>query len=199
MGGSSVSDAMNGWGEWRTKIKKAHPIQFFFRESVPDFFHGIIFRLRMIKWWVLHRTTHRYHVIKPRSLEPGYHDPDTRIRAAAFDIMSEHAEISLMGDGIKGTKWTEEDLEHYPEDDGQRQMVLDQIEYESKIIELRNWWVEYRPRRENTRDDMLMDIDFDADDKDEKLQKLWKFEEGCSIEDEQKFIELVKLVPHMWS
>jgi len=46
-------------------------------------------------WGLIHRTTKKYHVVKLRSLTPGYHDTDTRILHSMMDLIVDHVEISL--------------------------------------------------------------------------------------------------------
>lgn len=209
------SATLEAWSEWREETKANYPIQYFFRETVTSFFRGWLYTLNRFWWAIMHRVhpKHRYNIVKPRTLPPAYYPTDVRIRHAAFDLMSEYAE-TLMGDGIKGTKWTEEDI---PEtDDEGRQITLDQIDKEAEIIELRNWWVDYYPRRDAydvvgerppapegagefwslSGDRWAHTPEYEAHKK--YLEEIWKIEKVFDLEDEQKFIELVKLLPHMY-
>lgn len=202
------------WDEWERETKAQHPVQYFFRRTVRHWFHSKWFGLSQLWWVLMHHVhpKHRYHVIKPRSLKPGYHELDTQIRAAAFDILSVHAE-TLMGDGIKGTSWKESD---FPEtDDEGLSVLLEQIDREAEIIELRNWWVDHRPRR-NVEDIvgkpkepegapfMWVIMEKYRDSEELKAYREWaqaaeKIENIFITEDEEKFIELIKLLPHLWS
>ncbi len=209
-------ETLEGWRLWKAKTKSAHPIQYFFRETVTSWFNVKAMQLRDIKWAILHRVhpKHRYHVIKPRSLSPGYHDPRSLILYASFDLLSEFAEKQLMGDGVKGTKWLEDDIPQKDSDDYEH--VMAQIETESKIIALRNWWVDYRPHREEihhisepterpagSRGLMWM---FESEFKDtpeykayrEYLTKLNEQYDAFDKEDIDKLRELVELSPHLW-
>jgi len=202
------------WEVWKASTKGAHPIQYFFRSTLTSWFRVrkmvVHDWLNLIKYRV--HPKHRYHVIKPRSLKPGYHDFDSRIRASAFDLLSVFAEKYLMGDGIKGTKWHDDDI---PEPDAyDYQLLIDQIDRESRIIELRNWWVIERPTRdidslitkpdepegapfswmlsEKYRDTQEFQIHRDY------YNKISELEQQFFEEDTKKFHELVDLLPHLW-
>lgn len=172
-------------------------------------------------WKLIHRfhPKHQYHVLKPRSLEPGYHDPCERIFHAAFDDLSVFAETYLMGEGHDQTRWTHEDYEYYEKEARfELEGFRNQVEREKQIIELRNWWVIDRPNRQKVEDALyeLMaeakpegapyawTIDSTYDDTPEKknyrkhCDKLWELEEQWAQEDTKKFHELVELLPYLW-
>lgn len=174
-----------------------------------------------LKWKIIHRVhpKHRYHVIKPRSLEPGYHDPDIQIQAAAFDTLSEFAESNLMGDGIDGTCWTQSDFDYYDDPDTWgKESFYEQVEREKKVIELRNWWVVDRKNREQVEEAMWSTLEIDVpnewgdhwilnsayDDTPEKEEyrqradRLHEIEEQWKKEDNRKMHELVDLLPFLW-
>lgn len=211
---SPLGYTLDGWDKWSEETKTQHPVQYFFRETVAGWLDSIFFRVSRVWWALKHRVIpkHRHHVLRPRSLKPGYHDPDSKIRAAAFDILSEHAE-GLMGDGVKGTLWEEIDI---PEtDDDGRSFMLEQIDREAEIIELRNWWVNVRPARdvediapppdepEGAPFLWMIREEYEGTEEYEAFGK-WaveagKVEEDFAKEDEEKFIQLVKLLPHLWN
>ena len=53
------------------------------------------YSVRDVYWWVVHRTTKRFHVVHLRSLKPNYWDTDTRILHAVMDLIVEHVEINI--------------------------------------------------------------------------------------------------------
>ena len=63
--------------EWEAieKNNRKYKIKYFFKETIPDFFDTIKFRVKEIYWWFGHRIfpNHRYHVC-PTGLKPGYYD-----------------------------------------------------------------------------------------------------------------------------
>ena len=54
-----------------------------------------------VKYWVLNRTTRRFHIVKT-GLKPGYHDTDTRMLYACFSLLSDFVELER--GGVKGIK-----------------------------------------------------------------------------------------------
>lgn len=51
-------------------------------------------KLRDLKWWFLHRTTHKHHVVDSR-LKPGYYDSDWLMLNANFAILCDFIEKEL--------------------------------------------------------------------------------------------------------
>lgn len=84
------------WRLWKEQAKKDHPVRYFLQEEVPHLWRVyIVMSLKAKYWWVMHRIhpKHRYHVIKPRTLEPNYHDPRELILHAAMDILADFVEF----------------------------------------------------------------------------------------------------------
>ncbi|MGF7213624.1 hypothetical protein GGE65_008270 [Skermanella aerolata] len=55
-------------------------MRYFNQEDLPDPLCCFVFGpLHTVECWVLYRTTQRYHVLRLRSLKPGYHDPDVAV------------------------------------------------------------------------------------------------------------------------
>lgn len=213
---------MSDWNVFYDQIRTDYPIQHFLRETLVRWFDvKVVMRLSDIKWKFKHRfiPKHQYHIIRPRSLTPGYYDPDTRIFTAAFDEVSTYAENSLMGNGVDGTKWSNAEFEREDHFEGEKAALLKQFEREKQIIALRNWWVIERPKREAVEDEILdkaygnlADVSireifelFDNDEETPERQnrkqhtdKLRELEEQWDEEDNKKFHELVDLLPHMW-
>jgi hypothetical protein len=75
-----------GWHEWERDLLKKYPIRFrlfhVWPEDIDIFFS--IWHRRLIKdpiWALKYRFVkkHQYHVIRPSTLKPNYHDYNTRI------------------------------------------------------------------------------------------------------------------------
>jgi len=207
----------DGWHDWKTETKAKYPVQYFLREDVPFWFRcNVTGRIERAYWWVMHRfhPKHRYHVIKPRSLKPGYHDPETRIFYTIFDELSRYAEDVLMGDGVNGTRWSQEEIDGTREEYGEKEHLKLQVAAESRIVALRNWWVNVYPNRENDFPDLenymeegrpflwpLMDRYKDTEDY-KKFQEWSKknraVEEAHHEEDKEKLKEAIDLINHLW-
>jgi len=52
-----------------------------------------------IKWWILHRTFYRYHVLK-LNLKPGYYDTDYLLEEAMYQLLIRYVEKEQ--DGLAG-------------------------------------------------------------------------------------------------
>lgn len=84
-------ETMEGWYEWRRKVKNKHPVLYFLLERVPTRIRVLKTRIKDIKWWFFHRfhPKHQYNIIKPATLGPGYYDPDTRILHAVMHELTD--------------------------------------------------------------------------------------------------------------
>lgn len=51
-------------------------------------------QIEKIKWWILHRTTHKHHIVDSR-LKPGYYDSDWLMLNANFAILCDFVEKEL--------------------------------------------------------------------------------------------------------
>ena len=72
-------------------------------EEIGDFYeYKIAKKAKDAKWWVLHRTIHRYNVINIRSLKPGYYDYDTRMLHACFQLLEDYVEEGLASQNSEG-------------------------------------------------------------------------------------------------
>ncbi len=86
------------WEDWEEETQKAYPIQWFFRESIPDWWRGIYNRLRNMYWAIAHRTTHRYHVLNISNpgggitYNVGWIDTDTQLLAVCGKLITNFME-----------------------------------------------------------------------------------------------------------
>lgn len=129
------SMSLSAWNIWHRETKKNYPVQYFFRETLPKEVRVFRMRFTRVKWWFLHRfhPRHKYHVVKPRSVKPGYIDPGDMMFHACFDLLSEYVENRLMKYHI-----TEQDVAEGS--DYEKPLLEQQRAVEQKIIELYNWW-----------------------------------------------------------
>jgi len=85
--------------------------------------------LKTIYWWFIHRfhPSHRYNVIKIKTLSPGYYDPDVRMLHACFDLFAEWFRYNT----IENEHMTKKSLEET------NPGVWDEM------VELYKWWSVY--------------------------------------------------------
>lgn len=121
---------MHEWDEWGANARATHPIRYFFQETVTGWWSTLSHHVSRYVWAVKHRVVpkHRYHVIKPRSLKPGYHDPDDLILCSCMDVFCEYFET-----GAQNVEWSsdEEHLNTYKE-----------------MEEIYIWWTKAWPKSE---------------------------------------------------
>lgn len=87
------------WDDWDTNVRKNYPIRYFLTEILPIEFRVFKRRIDDIKWWMLYRTTHRYHVVRT-GLRPGYYDCDNTILNINFNILTSYVEIETASKSI---------------------------------------------------------------------------------------------------
>jgi len=132
---------MHEWEEWHRVTKVTHPIRYYIQKTIPRWWDRIAYRWDRRYWAILHRfhPKHRYHVIKPRSLEPGYHDPDTLMLYACMDTFAEYFET------------------------GAQQFVYEEkyeLERFAEMEEIYNWWTKDWPNCDTHKVDGTLRIDF---------------------------------------
>ncbi len=83
------------WDRYHQYMATNYPVRFWLQDELPTIFRRQMHKLNNAKWKVLHRTTHRYNVVKLPSLKPNYYEIDTRMLHACFDLLVEYVEIGL--------------------------------------------------------------------------------------------------------
>lgn len=114
-------------------------------EEIYDF---IKTKCKDLYWWILYRTTEKYHIIKLRGLKPGFHENDTRILYAIFTILEDYYDLECEKicerygkDFEKANEaWIEEVKKNNPPENPQLDAWIE-------VMELINWWREIRPNR----------------------------------------------------
>ena len=96
-----IALTLDEWDEWDAKTKKKYPIKWFFLETIPGFinkhiiwkYDHIIFQ--KLYWGFIYRFVpkHQYHIIRPSTLEPGYHNEYDLILHSSFHILVEFMEF----------------------------------------------------------------------------------------------------------
>ena len=189
-----------GWGDWRKSNEKKYPIRYFFFYTIPDeigmfFRYSIIRPIKDAKWALLHRfhPKHRYNILKPRSLKPGYYDSDMRILHACMDELSEFVEWNKKNNWIE---WSGDEKHQHAW---------------SEMMAIYKWWNKDRAVVEKNSDKMLSkwhtafnrDGGFDAKTRSKKTNKLsdehQRLEELVHSTDETMLIRLMKIRRFMWT
>jgi len=83
---------MDGWNEFESKFRKKAPIRYFIKYyivlKIGDFFTWLL----NVAWGVRYRTVNKYHLVNTK-LNPGYHEIDTRMLHANFELLVDYVEI----------------------------------------------------------------------------------------------------------
>lgn len=83
------------WGMREKKLKRHFPIRYWMWETVPDFYRdNVTHRWRKTRNWFRYRFKDRYDVVQ-LELPKDYHEPDTRLLHANFQILKDFVEIEL--------------------------------------------------------------------------------------------------------
>jgi hypothetical protein len=156
------------WVRIERYIKTNHPIVFFFQYTAPRVFRRQLHKLSRLKWGILHRTIHRFHVINT-GLTPGYYDSDVRMLHACFALLTDYMETKFRGltpheMAPKVKEWADDAGNSYP----------------NEIYDLYFWWTVERPARlsisdlTDDRGDFLDQDQFHHDQDDGMLIRLMK-------------------------
>jgi hypothetical protein len=123
------------WDDWHSEAKANHPIRYFLQETLPDTFHTVWMHtarpFTRAYWALMYRfhPKHQYNVIKPRTLEPNYHEVQTRILHSVMECLVYDYE----GESNRYVwYWNEDHLHAYNE-----------------MIEIYNWWLKEYPNRDD--------------------------------------------------
>jgi hypothetical protein len=88
-----------GWRDFYRAARAQYPLRAFIQFDLPRCFNREVgYKISRffgdLKWAFIHRFVkqHQYHVLRPSSLAPGYHDPDERILHACMDELKTYYE-----------------------------------------------------------------------------------------------------------
>lgn len=205
--------------DWDDKLKVEHPTRYRINHAVDKaVLHLIRFpcwRLRDMKFWILHRVHPKYtmHKINIKSISPGYHDPVKLILHAPFDVFCQFMDRIYAGDSYV--------LWYYEEGDDHRQYAdPEEIERTNKrwqeMQTLYKWWMIDRPNREVIWDEQHPRIrlpkewgtfaPFNDDYRNTPEVREWQAHANRSNEqhavweqdDEDMLIRLIKIRPCLW-
>jgi len=193
-----------GWRKWDEAMEEQFPIRNWFHNKFVRFFQNMVkrisWRTRDAKCAFLHRFVkkHQYHVLRPKTLSPGYYDPDTRILHGMMEELRKFYET-----GANNIEWESDDLHS----DAYKEMTA-----------IYDWWVnEYPNRAERLNQthplpDRPSDIPntfgwmMDDDFKDHPASIEWskiskerfEIEESWHKEEEEMLIRLIKIRAFLW-
>jgi len=83
---------MDGWNAFENEFKKKAPIRYFIKYFIVDKISNVYGDLSHIAWAIRYRTVRKYHLVDTK-LNPGYHEIDTRMLHANFELLVDYVEI----------------------------------------------------------------------------------------------------------
>lgn len=188
------------WKAWRKMAKKKYPIIYWLKEELPyKTWKPVWWRIEHAYWWVQHRInpSRRYHVVKPRTLEPGYHDECHLILHASMHILVEFVEHQKTHEIVDWEATTEHSHAW------------------KEMNAIHDWWIAHqtredrlppypeRPKDEDGIDDILSICDMARDSEEyiawKKVADLHQeMEAQWDNEEEEMLIRLAKIRLYMW-
>jgi hypothetical protein len=204
------SISIKAWVDWDKQMKKKYPVRYFLTDTLPDLWETFGRKTKDKIWWVRYRTINRNHVIKIRSLEPGWMDRDERMLHANFQILVDYVEIELARNEYKtpsvGKRDREKGLAHLDweinDDACKRGPSPTQSEAAKEKKSLYLWWVDYRLGREDAWSHPAIWKDNDPEDdatSDECNAQAIYMEELHAAEDQRMLERLIAIRTTLWS
>lgn len=141
------------WGDFYSYVKKCHPIQFFFRDTIPSQWRRVSYRVKdlywKVKWWVL-----GYNKVKFGPVN--YYDSDSKIELCLEKIFMDFYNIEFLSGVVdwdyeysKDTKAKILEIHHYftvekPDRDKKEAELLDKLFGNMSFKALSNQSPEFR-------------------------------------------------------
>ena len=199
------------WEKWHDSAQSKKPIRYFLSHDLPGHV-SMFFKLWVSRpiWWIRYRTINQHHVIRPRTLTPGYVESDQLMIHGMFQILVDYVEIQCaalnsIGDedsnakrrdpegGVKYLVWAssldDPSLGIQNQNPGQAFVA-------KECLELYRWWVEERPQREDP--DRILRI-FSNCSGGSLLHVVDIMREEQTIEDKSQMKRLVDISPGLWT
>lgn len=192
------------WKIWRKMARKKYPIRYYIKHILPyKTYLPVQWRIRDAYWWVMHRIhpKHRYHVIKPKTLQPGYCDERELLLHASFGILCDFVERELDQDTCI-VNWEAD--EHH-------------LNAWKEMNAIRDWWIKYqtkedtlpdypsKPKTDGDDEEGYLDIldreegtDFDIECK-RVSNEIFSTEDRWETEAEEMLIRLAKIRVYLWT
>lgn len=212
------------WLAFDRKFKKEAPLRYFFDKTFPrKVWIPFTAKLEKIGRWFRYRfqKEHKYHLIDT-GLEPGYYVYSHRMLHGCFSLLVDYVEVDRAShyrcwmenkDNLQTNK--EQGLAYLNWEMTLGKDNPDQAAAAKVIKDLYIWWTETRPARKfrdpdyNTyreeEDYILYSMTnefrkkYPEEDKkrSQYFSELHKFEADCELEDDEKFLELIKIRHHL--
>ena len=82
---------MDGWNAFESEFKRKAPVRYLIQFIATQISY-VFASLSRIAWSIRYRTVRKYHLVNTK-LNPGYHEIDTRMLHANFELLVDYVEI----------------------------------------------------------------------------------------------------------
>ncbi len=206
--------------DWGLMLQREYPKRYkikMFLENIDQKIYWSLQRIKSAYWSLQHRFNPKYiyTTIKLKRIEPGYHDTDTLIFYAMFEIFEKFMKEQLT-DPIVTWEYNEEcfsEWEVKENPDHVKEEIKSRNDLWKEMNEIYEWWVNIYPNREDTLQELptlpkewgglsVLNEDFD----DEEIMKEWRRiahthhekEVEWEKEDIEMMIRLSKIHNYLW-
>jgi hypothetical protein len=83
---------MDGWNSFENEFRKKAPVRYLIKYGIVLKISYLFASLSHLAWAIRYRTVRKYHLVDTK-LNPGYHEIDTRILHANFELLVDYVEI----------------------------------------------------------------------------------------------------------
>ena len=83
---------MDGWNTFETEFRKKAPFRYFIKYFIVRRIGAIFTSFSDFAWAIRYRTVNKYHLVNTK-LNPGYHEIDTRMLHANFELLVDYVEL----------------------------------------------------------------------------------------------------------
>ena len=182
------------WHRVDRYLKHRYPVRWFITQTFPAWVRRAYQRYVIASiWFVQVRTTHRFHVVTPSTLKPGFHSTEELMLHSMFHLMMEE---------ISGYRGWERLIAHQDELKAivakePCEVYEDIIRNYDELLALKTWWTETRPNRvdpwdfeDTTKSREFLDISKEAREQYVNAQKV---QDAYDDEDQAMFERLSKI------
>lgn len=133
------------WGEWKHRIKKICPLQYYFRN---DFGRDVwlFFKVRKIKdTWYYYKCKffRQYNVVRCKTLPPTWVDEDTLLLHSCMEVLRRFMVQNPFEQHDYTCSWESGEFGHFETKEKFDAWNNPRLEFKKELTEIWEWWLEY--------------------------------------------------------
>lgn len=173
----------------------------------PDWVWSLVYKIDNAIWWVAHRIIPRYrfHMV-PTGLKPEYHDVDSRMEGALFELLKFHVEEERGGKDALAEEIRDLREEYTDKTAFGYDRVMEQIAHMQRILDVYIWVTETLPRLREEYDRVEEEwhsryTTTSRNDPEQRARLQATLDMEVFIHDEisRKLVEIVEIRNSMWT